>query len=168
MAIKDSILPEFEHEMATTRKLLERVPEDKKDWQPHPKSMTLGRLAQHLATIPQWAAVTMHQTELDMNPPGGPGYKPPEFESTASALAAFDQHVRDGREAIIAAEDQDFMVPWALKNGGQEIFKLPRVAVLRSFVTNHVIHHRGQLSVYLRLNDVPIPSIYGPSADETM
>jgi uncharacterized damage-inducible protein DinB len=168
MAIKDSILPEFDHEMATTRKLLERVPEDKKDWQPHTKSMSLGRLSQHLATLPQWVVKTMKETELDMNPPGGPGFKPPEFESTASALATFDENVRTGREAIAAAEDKDWMVSWSLKNGGQTIFTLPRVAVLRSFVTNHVIHHRGQLSVYLRLNDVPVPSIYGPSADEAM
>jgi uncharacterized damage-inducible protein DinB len=166
MAIKESILPEYDHEMATTRKLLERVPEDKKDWQPHPKSMSLGRLSQHLATLPQWAAKTMSETELDMSPPGGPAYTPPEFESTASALATFDRNVREGREAIAAAEDKDWMVSWTLKNGGHTIFTLPRVAVLRSFVTNHVIHHRGQLSVYLRLNDVPIPSIYGPSADE--
>ncbi|MES1243327.1 MAG: DinB family protein [Acidobacteriota bacterium] len=168
MAIKDSILPEYDHEMATTRKLLERVPEDKKDWQPHPKSMTLGRLSQHLATLPNWVNATMGQTELHMNPPGGPAYTPPEFESTASALATFDEHVKAGREAIAAAEDKDFMVPWTFKNAGHTIFTMPRVAVLRSFVTNHIIHHRGQLSVYLRLNDVPVPSIYGPSADESM
>lgn len=166
MAIKDSILPEFDHEMATTRRVLERVPEDKKDWQPHPKSMTLGRLAQHLATIPHWVIPTINDTELHMNPPGGPAYTPPQFESTASALAVFDENVRQGRAAIAAAEDQALMVPWTLRNAGQPIFTLPRVAVLRSFVTNHMIHHRGQLSVYLRLNDVPVPSIYGPSADE--
>jgi uncharacterized damage-inducible protein DinB len=168
MAIKESILPEFDHEMATTRKLLERVPEDKKDWQPHPKSMSLGRLSQHLATLPNWVQATMNQTELHMNPPDGPAYTPPEFESTASALATFDQNVKAGREAIAAAEDKDFMVPWTFKSSGHTIFTMPRVAVLRSFVTNHIIHHRGQLSVYLRLNDVPIPSIYGPSADESM
>ena len=168
MAIKDSILPEFDHEMATTRKLLERVPEDRKDWQPHPKSMTLGRLSQHLATLPNWVGATMNQTELHMNPPGGPAYTPPEFSSTASALATFDENVKAGREAIAAAEDKDFMVPWTFKNADHTIFTMPRVAVLRSFVTNHIIHHRGQLSVYLRLNDVPVPSIYGPSADESM
>lgn len=168
MAIKDSILPELDHEMATTRKLLERVPGDKKDWQPHPKSMSLGRLAQHLATIPHWAVVTVKDTELHMNPPGGPAYTPPEFQSTEAALATFDQNVREAREAIAAAEDKDWMVHWTLRNAGQAIFTLPRVAVLRSFVTNHMIHHRGQLSVYLRLNDVPVPSIYGPSADESI
>lgn len=167
MAIKDSILPEYDHEMATTRKVLERVPEDKKDWQPHAKSMSLGRLSQHLATLPGWVMATMKQTELHMNPPGGPPYSPPEFESKAAALALFDQNVREGREAIVAAEDAEFMVPWTFKSGGHTVFTLPRVAVLRSFVTNHIIHHRGQLSVYLRLNDVPVPSIYGPSADES-
>jgi uncharacterized damage-inducible protein DinB len=166
MAIKDSILPEFDHEMATTRKLLERVPEAKADWQPHTKSMSLGRLSQHLATLPNWVGVTMGQTELHMNPPDGPAYTPAEFSSTASALATFDENVKAGREAIAAAEDKDFMVPWTFKNAGREIFTMPRIAVLRSFVTNHIIHHRGQLSVYLRLNDVPVPSIYGPSADE--
>jgi uncharacterized damage-inducible protein DinB len=166
MAIKDTILPEFDHEMATTRKLLERVPENKADWQPHTKSMSLGRLSQHLAELPMWAASTMNQTELHMNPPGGPAYTPAPFESTASALATFDERVSTARQAIAAAEDKDFMVPWTFRNAGREIFTMPRIAVLRSFVTNHIIHHRGQLSVYLRLNDVPVPSIYGPSADE--
>ena len=166
MAIKESILPEFDHEMATTRKLLERIPEQNAGWKPHAKSMSLGHLGVHLAQLPLWGAVTMGQTELDLSPPGGSPYKTPEFESTGAVLAAFDEHVRQAREAIAAASDPDFMVPWTLKNGGQSIFTLPRVATLRSFVLNHVIHHRGQLSVYLRLRDVPIPSIYGPSADE--
>lgn len=168
MAIKESILPEFDHEMATTRKLLERVPEQDAAWQPHAKSMTLGRLAIHLATLPAWGTMTMAQTEFDMNPLGGQPFQNPPFETTAGALAAFDENVARTRAAIAAASDQDFMVPWSLKNGGQTIFSMPRVAVLRSFVVNHVIHHRGQLSVYLRLRDVPIPSIYGPTADEPM
>jgi len=168
MAIRDSILPELDHEMATTRKLLERVPEAQANWQPHPKSMTLGKLTIHLATLPHWATTTMKQTELDMHPPGGEPMKMPGFESTAATLALFDDAVRDARAAIAAAEDGDFMVPWALKNAGQEIFSMPRIAVLRSFVLNHLIHHRGQLSVYLRLHDVPIPAIYGPSADEAV
>jgi uncharacterized damage-inducible protein DinB len=167
MAIKDSILPELDHEMATTRKLLERVPEERADWKPHPKSMSLGQLSAHLATIPFWGIKTMELPELDLNPPGGPGFKSPDFESTQGTLARFDDNVRQAREAIAAAPDQDFFVPWTLKNGGRTIFTLPRVAVLRSFVLSHIIHHRGQLSVYLRLNDVPVPSIYGPSADET-
>src|SRR5215213_4975131 len=121
MAIKESILPEFEHEMKTTRKLLERVPEQDAAWKPHEKSMSLGHLAVHLSQIPKWGAVTMGQTELDMNPPGGSPYKTPEFESTGTVLAVFDEHVRQAREAIAAAADADFMVPWTLKNGGQTI-----------------------------------------------
>lgn len=167
MAIKDAILPELDHEMATTRKLLERVPEERADWKPHPRSMSLGDLSAHLANIPFWGTMTMQVPELDLNPPGGPGFKSPTFESTRATLARFDENVRQAREAVAAASDQDFMVPWTLKNGGQAIFTLPRVAVVRSFVLSHMIHHRGQLSVYLRLNDVPVPSIYGPSADET-
>ena len=166
MTIKESILPEFDHEMKTTRKLLERVPEQSAGWKPHAKSMSLGHLAVHLAQLPMWGSLTMKQTELDLNPPGGPGYKTPDFESTSALLATFDDHVRQAREAIVAASDPDFMIPWTLKNGGQTIFTMPRVACLRTFVVNHVIHHRGQLSVYLRLNEVPVPSIYGPSADE--
>lgn len=166
MAIKESILPELDHEMATTRKLLERIPEDRAAWKPHAKSMSLGHLGVHLSQLPLWGTITMRQTELDMSPPGGPAYKTPEFESTGALLAAFDEHVRQAREAVAAASDADFMVPWTLKNAGQAIFTMPRVACLRTFVVNHLIHHRGQLSVYLRLNDVPVPSIYGPSADE--
>jgi uncharacterized damage-inducible protein DinB len=166
MAIKETILPELDHEMATTRKLLERIPEQNAAWKPHERSMSLGHLGVHLAQLPVWGAITMRQTELDMNPPGGPAYKTPDFESVGALLAAFDEHVRQAREAVAAASDPDFMVPWTLKNAGQTIFTMPRVACLRTFVVNHVIHHRGQLSVYLRLNDVPVPSIYGPSADE--
>jgi uncharacterized damage-inducible protein DinB len=110
----------------------------------------------------------MAQTELDLNPPGGPSFTPPDFGSTTGTLARFDDNVKKAREAIAAASDADFMVPWTLKNHGHVIFTLPRVAVLRSFVVNHIIHHRGQLSVYLRLRDVPLPSIYGPTADEPM
>lgn len=166
MAIKESILPEFDHEMATTRKLLERIPEGRAAWKPHAKSMSLGHLGVHVSQLPLWGAITMRQTELDMSPPGGPAYKTPEFESTAALLSTFDEHVRQAREAIAAASDPDFMVPWTLKNAGQTVFTMPRVACLRTFVVNHLIHHRGQLSVYLRLSDVPVPSIYGPSADE--
>lgn len=166
MAIKDSILPEFDHEMATTRKVLERIPDGKGGFQPHPRSMSFGALATHVSQLPGWAVATLKQTELDMSPPGGEPYKTPEFESAEATLAAFDKGVKEARQAISETEDADFMVPWTLKNAGQEIFTMPRVAVLRSFVMNHLIHHRGQLSVYLRLNEIPVPSIYGPSADE--
>ena len=164
MAIKDAILPEFDHEMATTRTLLERVPVDA-DWKPHVKSMTLGRLSAHVSEIPGWGTTTLTSTELDFNPPGGQPYVSPTYGSTAALVKAFDDNVAAARSAIAAASDADLMVPWSLKNGGQTVLTMPRVAVLRTFVMNHLIHHRAQLGVYLRLKDVPLPSCYGPTAD---
>lgn len=168
MPIAQSLLLEFDHEMATTRTLLERVPEDRAAWKPHPRSTALGDLAAHIANVPSMAPRVIGMTEIDMNPPGGPAFTPPRFTSTADLLATFDEHVRQAREAIADIQDGDLGVPWSLKNAGQTIFAMPRIAVLRSFMMNHLIHHRGQLSVYLRLNDVPLPSIYGPTADEQM
>lgn len=168
MTIAERLLPEYDYEMGTTRKLLERVPDGRADWKPHVKSMPLGHLTIHLATLPTYAKVTLTQTEVDVNPPGGPAYQMPEFDSTAVTLEAFDENVRSGRAAIAAASDDDLRVTWTLKNGGRTIFSQPRVGVLRTFFMNHLIHHRGQLSVYLRLLDVPLPSIYGPTADEPM
>lgn len=165
MPIARSLLPEFDHEMATTRALLERVPEDRAGWKPHPRSTTLGDLAAHLAQLPGMAVMVIDQDEVDMNPPGGPGFTPPGFSTTAALLETFDANVARARAALADAADEAMGVPWSLRSGGHAIFTLPRVAVLRSFVMNHVIHHRGQLSVYLRLNEVPLPSIYGPTAD---
>ncbi|MCC6931451.1 MAG: DinB family protein [Gemmatimonadaceae bacterium] len=167
MSIAQSILPEFDHEMATTRKLLERAPEAQFGWKPHEKSMSLGQLANHLAALPFWGVVTMKEVELDMNPPGGEGYKTPRLATVAEILAAFDDNVGKARAAIASSGDADFMVAWSLKNAGHTIFTMPRIAVLRTFVINHEIHHRGQFSVYLRLHNVPVPSIYGPTADES-
>jgi len=164
--IAEAIVPEFDHEMATTRKHIERVPVDKKDWLPHEKSMPMGRLAVHLAELPGWGSTTMKETELDMNPPGGPAFTPTPFTTTTAALALFDENVKAARAALAAASDADYMVGWTLKAGGQVLFTLPRIAVVRTWVINHIIHHRGQLSVYLRLNGVPVPGTYGPSADE--
>jgi uncharacterized damage-inducible protein DinB len=168
MAIAESLIPEFNHEMKTTRSLLERVPEDKADWQPHQKSMCLGKLSIHLATLPVLAITALNTPEMDMNPPGGPAFVPAKFESLGRTLELFDKNEADVREALANASDAELMTGWSLKNGGATIFTLPRVAVLRSMVMNHIIHHRGQLSVYLRLLDVPLPSIYGPSADTPM
>ncbi len=165
MSIAESLLPEFDHEMGVTRQLLESVPDGSADWKPHQKSMSLGSLAVHLATIPTWGGLTMTQTEVDENPPGGQAYTLPTFESTAGAVKNFDEAVKTARAAIAAASDGEMMVTWTLKHGGQDIFSMPRVGVLRRLVMNHLIHHRGQLSVYLRLQDVPLPSIYGPTAD---
>lgn len=164
MAIKDILLPEFDHEMGVTRKVLERVPDDKFGWQPHAKSMTMGRLAGHLAETPMWATETLTKDGIDM----GGDYTPDIPKTRAEVLAKFDKQVAAARLVLDATTDAVFASPWTLKSKGQVIFTMPKVAVLRSFVMNHIIHHRGQMSVYLRLNDVPVPSIYGPSADESI
>lgn len=166
MTIAESMLIEFDQEFASTRKILARVPFEQPNWSPHPKSMPLGRLAAHLANIPNWVRFTVAEEELDMNPPGGPVFELPVVESTDDLVELFDLASRDAKAALEGVQDSAMMVKWSLKNGGHEIFRLPRVAVLRSFIMNHMIHHRGQLTVYLRLNDVPLPGTYGPSADE--
>lgn len=166
MSISKSILPEFDHEMANTRKTLERVPDDKFSWKPHDKSMTLGGLSTHLANIPSWTKETFARNELDVAPQGEPPYRLEEKKSAAELLAAFDENVASARAALEAATDEDWQGKWSLLMGGKTIFTLPRTAVMRGFVMNHLIHHRAQLGVYLRLLDVPVPSIYGPSADE--
>jgi uncharacterized damage-inducible protein DinB len=160
MSIAEGLLPEFDQEMATTRKLLERVPSDKGPWKPHSKSFPLGHLAQLVATMPGWLTQTLRDTEIDLATSSG--YS---FETTETLLEEFDRHVREAREALTSAKDADFTVLWSLKNGDHVLFTAPRGVVVRSHL-NHLIHHRGQLSVYLRLNDVPLPSIYGPTADE--
>ena len=166
--ISQSLLPEFDHEVASTRKSLERVPEGKDDFRPHPKSMTLARLAGHLAEIPSWGEAALAGDELDMNPPGGAATEAYVMTSRAEALATFDGYVAKARALLAEATDDAMMRPWTLKSGGKTLFSMPKVAVLRSFVLNHLVHHRAQLGVYLRMNDVPVPSIYGPSADEGM
>ncbi len=166
MAISQALLPEFDREMANTRKTLERVPDDKLTWKPHPKSGTMLWLASHLANLPLWVVVTMAQDSFDMDPPGGSSFKLPAMNSRAETLAVFDEHVKQARATIAAAADPEFMKPWSLLKGGQTIFTLPKIGVLRSFVMNHLIHHRGQLTVYFRLNDIPVPALYGPSGDE--
>jgi uncharacterized damage-inducible protein DinB len=166
MPTSQAILPEFEHEMANTRKTLERVPEDKFSWKPHEKSMTLGGLATHLANIPGWTAQTFDRDELDVAPPGQPPYRLEEAKSRAEVLEAFDKNVASARAALQSATDENWQGKWSLLNGGKAIFTLPRTAVMRGFIISHSIHHRAQLGVYLRLLDIPVPSIYGPSADE--
>lgn len=167
MALIHALLPEFDHEMANTRKTLERVPEDKFGWKPHEKSTSMGGLAVHLAQLPSLGERALTVDSLDVNPPDGNGYKPPEVNTRQELLALFDKNVASARAAIARASDEQLLQTWSLLNGGKVIFSLPRVGVLRSFLMNHSIHHRAQLGVYLRLNDVPVPSIYGPSADES-
>jgi len=166
MAMNQALLGEFDHEMASTRKSLERVPDGKFDWKPHTKSMTMGALAAHIAFIPHWAKLTLDTPNFEVNPPGGQQARPPELKTKADVLAFFDKNVPEARAAIAAASDQSMMTPWSLLNGGKTVFTMPRIGVLRAMIMNHMIHHRAQLGVYLRLNDVPVPSIYGPSADE--
>jgi len=166
MAMKEALLQEFDQEMATTRKLLVAAPERDAAWKPHPRSFSLGDLTVHIANMIGWVAPTLEDTEFNLNPPGGTPWVPPTWQSSATMLGAFDANVAEARAAIEATSDADFMVPWSLKSGDQTLMTLPRIAVLRTFVLSHVIHHRGQLSVYLRLRDVPVPSIYGQSADE--
>ena len=166
MAINQALLPEFDHEMANTRKTLERVPDDKLGWKPHEKSMTMGRLTGHLAELPGWVAATINQDSLDVAPVGAPPQQGVTAKSRQEALAMHDAKVAEGRAAIAAASDEQLMRPWTLLMGGKSIMTMPKIAVLRGFVMNHTIHHRAQLGVYLRLNDIPVPSIYGPSADE--
>jgi uncharacterized damage-inducible protein DinB len=162
MSIGGALIPEVEHEMASTRRLLERVPSAKGEWKPHPKSFALGHLAQLLSWMPGWIANTVSQTELDLM--AAPKYS---FETTETLLAGFDRNVHDAIEALRGAQDSDFQVTWSLKRGGQVMMSAPRGAVVRMHIS-HLSHHRGQMTVYLRLLDIPIPSIYGPTADERM
>ena len=165
MSIAQTILPEFDHETANTRKILERVPEEHVAWKPHAKSYSLGDLALHLANLPVWVPITLKQSELDIDPSGG---GPPKrvWESRAALLKTFDENVAAARGVIAETSDAEMMKPWTFKKAGKVQFTQPKVAVLRSFVMSHSIHHRGQLTVYLRLKDVPLPFLYGPTADE--
>ena len=165
MTIAQMLVPEFDHEMATTRTLLERVPENAADWKPHPKSMSLGHLASHIASMPGWVDQILTQPELDFATPAGATLATPKFESTRALVERFDRNVKAARARISGTSDADMGIAWALRNGEHRIMSMPRAAVLRSFIMSHLIHHRGQLSVYLRLRDVPLPSIYGPTAD---
>ena len=165
MPIAESLLPEFDRETGITRRLLERIPDGQFAWKPHEKSMTLGRLSEHLAELPGWAKVSIEQQWIDMATPRPPDYVPPA--TRAAVLAMFDKNVAAARAALAGRSDAELMAPWTLKHQGKEVFTMPKALVLRGFVMNHLIHHRGQMSVYLRLQNVAIPSIYGPSADET-
>ena len=160
MSIAETLLPEFEQEMAATRRVIERVPDDQPEWKPHPKSFSLAHLAQLVSWMPGWIAQTLSETALDLTKAGGYSN-----ESTDTLLAQFDDNVRAARAAIQAAQDADYEVPWSLRMGDKVIFTQPRGQVVRQHIS-HLSHHRGQLTVYLRMLDVPVPSIYGPTADE--
>ena len=164
--ISQGLLPEFDQEMANTRKVLERVPENQLDWQAHPKSHTIGWNANHLANLPEWLVHTLTKPSLDIAPVGAEPYTMPNLGSRAEILQVFDRNVAAARESIMAATDQDMDTPWTLSRAGHPIFTMPRSAVVRTLVLNHIIHHRAILCVYLRLNDITVPGMYGPSGDE--
>lgn len=161
MTVSETLLPEFDEEMATTRRVLERVPDDNPQWKPHPKSFSIAHLAQLVASLPGWIAQTLTNTELELS--AGAGYSD---QKTASLLDTFDDNVRKSREAISNSKDADYDVPWSLKMKGNVLFTAPRRVVVRQHIS-HLSHHRGQMTVYLRLRDVPVPSVYGPTADES-
>jgi uncharacterized damage-inducible protein DinB len=162
MPFSETLLPEFDEEMKNTRKLLECVPDGNFDYKPHPKSMTLGRLATHVAEIPSWTGYTLDLEVLELQP----DFKPTLGASRAELLQIFDKGAAEARQKIAAASDEDWGKIWTFKYGGKTIMSMPRSAVMRSTIMNHLIHHRAQLGVYLRLNEVAIPGMYGPSADD--
>jgi len=168
MRLNEIFLPEFDQSMATTRKFSDPVPDDKFAWKPHEKSMSLGALVAHLAEMPGWAVLPLKQDSLDRAPPAGPSFQPTKTSSRGETLNLFDKNIATVRNAIASATDEELMKPWALLMGGQVIFTMPRIGVVRSMIMNHNVHHRAQLGViYLRLNNVPVPATHGPSADES-
>ncbi len=166
MSYGETILPEFDQEMASTRKVLERIPEDKLDWRAHPKSNTIGWNANHLAEIPGWVGGTIAELSWDIAPVGGERYQSPQLTTRQEILDLFDQNVAAARDAILSAKDEEMGKMWSLLEAGKPLITMPRAAVIRSFVLNHLIHHRAHLCVYLRLNDIAVPGMYGPSADD--
>jgi uncharacterized damage-inducible protein DinB len=167
MAIGSSMLMEFDEEMKNTRKVLERVDDKQWDWKPHAKSGSVGWLATHIATMVDWIPYTLKTEELDYAPVGGPPYVPPKIENRQQLLGELDKNVDEARKALAKATDAEMMKDWTLLAGGHKIFTMPRVACIRTMVLNHIIHHRAQLTVYYRLLGIPVPGLYGPSADET-
>ena len=166
VVLSEFLLEEFEPEIGACRRTLERVPEDRLGWRPHPKSAEMGWLAGHLANVPSWAGMTIRTESLDIAPDGEEA--PPLLapESVAEVVQAFDRNAEDARSAIRGAANDELLLPWSLLRNGRVLLTQTRLSVLRTFVFNHLVHHRAQLGVYLRLNDVSVPAIYGPSADE--
>ena len=167
MTIGQAMIPEFDMEMANTRRVLERIPDDKWDWKIHPRSNTIGWVANHLADIPGWVEMTLCHDSLDVEPVAGQPYRSPSESSTAGVLSLFDKNVAEGRQLLETVEDEKLVEPWSLLKQGQVMMTFPRLVVLRTWVLNHTIHHRAHLCVYLRVNEVPVPGLYGPSGDDT-
>jgi uncharacterized damage-inducible protein DinB len=166
MRISDTLLPEVEQEMAQTRKTLERVPDAQFQFKPHEKSMTMGELARHIAMMANWGSDTLVSDNFDVAPVDGPAYVMPTVTNTAEVLALFDQGAAGFKKNLAATENDAMMKPWSLLRAGAPMFTMPRAAVIRGMILNHLVHHRGQLTVYLRMCNVPVPALYGPSADE--
>lgn len=162
-SINEAFLSELQNELVSTRTILERIPADKFDYTPHEKSMTFRRLAVHVAEMFGWITMTMKTDVLDFATAEFPPFEP---NTTEELVEFFDKTIAEATTVLENCKDEDFMEMWTMKNGEKTYFTMPKIAVLRSFCLNHIYHHRGQLSVYLRLNDIPVPSIYGPSADE--
>lgn len=167
MGLSEALLPEFDRETANTRKSIESIPNDKLDWKPHAKSMTFIGMATHLANLPSWTISAIEHDQFDMAPKGEEPPRRDAAESVRAALTEFDKNVALARAAIAGASDDHLLAPWSLLSGGHTVFTMPRIAVVRSMVMNHMIHHRAQLGLYLRLNDIPVPAMYGPTADES-
>ena len=165
MTLRETVLSEFDDEVALTRRLLDRLPDAALSWKPHERSMTLGGLATHLSQIPHWGTAILQHDGYDIDP-----HQPraTEKQSRAEVLEAFDRHAAEARRTLVERTEAELTVPWTLRSQGHLIMSLPRVSALRRFLLNHLIHHRGQLTVYLRMHNVPLPPLYGPSADEGM
>ena len=166
MTIAEGFLIEFDEEMKMTRRMLERVPDAVLDYKPHPKSMSMRELASHIADMPGWGAVTVESEELDLQPPQGPAFEVYLGESSEGIVGFFDGNVVKAKKAFSGVRDEEMLADWTLLMNAKPIFTMPRIAVLKSMTLNHIIHHRAQLGVYLRMNNVPIPGMYGPSADD--
>lgn len=165
--VKEWLLAEFDHEMALTRQVLERVPEGAFDWAPHERSLGLGGLAAHLALIPHWGSAILEHDGYDLAGADGGGAHAGQ-RTPAEILAAFDANVADVRRGLTSRTDAELSAPWTLRSGNRTLMSMPRFAALRTFLVSHAIHHRGQMTVYLRLQNVAVPPLYGPSADESM
>lgn len=163
MSLNESLIAELQHEAATTRRMLERLPQGEFDWKPHEKSMSLRQLATHVAEMLMWLPNTIHEDELDF---AAMDYKPPVIDTIGELLEFFDKNLAQGTEALRNATDDQFAQIWTMRDGEQVFMQQPKAQIVRGMVMNHIIHHRGQLSVYMRLLGVPLPAIYGPSADE--
>lgn len=163
MSLSETLLEELQHESLGTRRILSRVPADKLGWQPHEKSMTLGRLAAHIAEIPGWLFETIKQEELDF---ATADFTPTPLDDKDALMQAFEKNLAKGLSALQGVDNDSMLQTWTLRHGEHIIFRMPRIGVVRGMVLNHMVHHRGQLSVYLRLLNIPVPGMYGPSADE--